>query len=153
MTSRRDQVAANMLTRDLVLLHMPSGISSERGQQPPALRMMERRRRTRENVRLPVLVFSNDRVAECMTHNLSSEGLFFRSEVSIDSGAQLTCFLKIPRYGAACSGDALTVVCRVQVLRSERLSGSDGFGIAGRIEEYHCVDTSERAFRAGDAAR
>jgi len=114
-----------------------------------ASRKVERRNRLRESVRWPVLLFhANGEIVECITENVSSRGLFFRSETCLDSGAVLKCALKIPRHGQQTSKEVLTILCQARVLRSNPIAADGPFGIACRIEEYHCIGASRPASRA-----
>jgi PilZ domain len=98
----------------------------------------ERRHRVREKVHWQILVLGGPGGSvECMTENLSSEGIFFLSEMPVSCGEVLTCALRVPRYGSSACG-VLTVFCQARVVRSERAPDGNSFGIACQLEDYRC---------------
>src|SRR5579872_1836256 len=113
----------------------------------------ERRKRLREKVHWPILVLTGrGGSAEGVTENVSSEGIFFLSEIPSHYGELLTCALKVPRYGSSAT-TALTVLCKARVLRTERIPDSNSFRIACRLEDYRCTAAIDLAVLSTAAAQ
>jgi hypothetical protein len=97
----------------------------------------ERRIRTRTKVRWPVLVFRDDGKTriETVTENLSSTGFYCFSSGGFTPGERLFCQLRVPTHDPHNYSGAISLECRVVVMRSE-LMPDGSFGTACRIEDY-----------------
>jgi hypothetical protein len=70
----------------------------------------ERRSRTRAQLRLPVHVMVGDQHVECVTRDLSCEGLYLLSDRVIPQGTVCACTLSIPGEELAIA-ESLQVSC------------------------------------------
>src|SRR5882724_4923704 len=98
----------------------------------------DRRKRVRTTVHWPVLLFRDaaSGALETITRDLSSNGFYCLSGTPILCGEHLWCELRVPAHHPFRFGKALSLRCRVQVVRSE--AAAEGlYGLACRIEDYH----------------
>jgi hypothetical protein len=99
----------------------------------------ERRRRARVRVHWPILLFPNqigEDAVPLITQNLSSEGFYCLSGKAFTVGELLLCTLQIPMNDLGAGESRLE--CRVRVVRVEKNASEDQYGIACRMEDYHC---------------
>jgi PilZ domain len=106
-------------------------------------RLVERRRRVRTGLHLPVLMFRHGAgdAVETNTRDLSSDGFYCVSRVQFEVGERLLCSLKIPTHDPNGQHLERNLECTVRVMRVVPQKSGDLFGIACRIEDYHISPT------------
>ena len=102
----------------------------------------DRRCRVRVVVHWP-LIFRDHAgiISEAVTHNLSSQGVYFHAEAPCVPGEVLAATMMVPTHNPENSGQVIPVSCKLRILRVETLTGNR-FGIGCRIEEYHIHSAS-----------
>jgi hypothetical protein len=80
-------------------------------------------------------VFRRDEVIECVTENISGEGIYFISLRSLIAGEQLEIDLLLPPLKSGHNAVNVHLRCRAQVVRVDTRQGP-GVGVACRIEQY-----------------
>jgi hypothetical protein len=98
----------------------------------------ERREWQRIDVQWPALLFrtQRDTPIECLTGNLSSNGVLLVSAEPFAVGECFHCRIDMPAHNPR-NGNAF-LSCLVQVVRVER-DVRGGFGIACKIQDYQIV--------------
>ena len=74
---------------------------------------------------------------ETITEDLSSDGFYCLSKVPFAAGEMLFCTIHIPIADAGCGASHLE--CRVRVVRVEKSSADDKYGIACLTEDYDVI--------------
>lgn len=99
---------------------------------------LERRKRVRFDVRWPVCFFGVEvgRTVETRTENLSSSGFHCLSPVQLPVGDLMICVLGVPSPRPLHNGRALSLECKVRILRVEPADERQSYGIACEIEDY-----------------
>jgi PilZ domain-containing protein len=80
--------------------------------------------------------FSREEVIECVTENISGEGIYFVSLRSLIAGERLEIDLHLPPLNSGQNQVEVHLRCRAQVLRVESTHHGLSMGIACRIESY-----------------
>jgi c-di-GMP-binding flagellar brake protein YcgR len=103
----------------------------------------ERRRLTRVNLHLPVLVLRSgaEEPLRSETTDISNGGFHFTSEVPMNPGDKLTCLIALPGHGVV--KDGLLINCEAEVVRVVTRAEIRGFGIGCRIAKYSVVPNRE----------
>lgn len=97
----------------------------------------DRRNRLRVVVHWPLIFRSQSGgLSEAITHDLSSQGLYFHSDQPSVVGELLYGTLMVPAYHPENPTQVIPVNCTLRVLRVEALA-ANRFGIGCHIEEYH----------------
>ena len=110
-----------------------------------SLPVEERRTRARARVRLPVHIMTRGQYFECVTKDLSCEGLYMFSDRLIPHGSVCACTIALPGSGSALP-DSVQVECTLEILRVEP-AGSD-YGIACRIRKYFVIGSQRLGLSA-----
>lgn len=107
----------------------------------PAPATHERRRRPRLALAWTVYILrgSDERPVESRTKNISSDGLYLYLSEPVSPGEPLRCIIRIPSPGQPGNRRSLSLDCKVRVVRVEKDSSSNTFGIACRIEDYTVI--------------
>jgi hypothetical protein len=135
------------------LLESTAAVSDEIG-DALAFATADRRKRPRIRVRWRIVLSRTplgEGAAETVTENLSSDGFYCFSKIPFVAGELLFCQVDIPTADSGCGASHLQ--CRVRVLRVERSTGDDKYGIACLTEDYDVVGCGDHcgATRAVDA--
>src|SRR5215472_14988735 len=121
------------------LLESTAAVSDEIG-DALAFATVDRRKRHRIRVRWRILLSRTppgEGAEETVTENLSSDGFYCFSKIPFVAGELLFCKVDIPTSDSGCGASHLQ--CRVRVLRVERSTGDDKYGIACLTEDYDVV--------------
>ena len=100
----------------------------------------ERRKRARVRVRWRLVLSrdpSGEEAVETLTEDLSSDGFYCFSKVPFAAGELLFCKIHIPIADAGCGASHLE--CHARVVRVEKSSAEDNYGIACLTEDYDVV--------------
>ena len=97
------------------------------------LPLQERRTRARAPIRMPVHIMAAGQHFECVTKDLSCEGIYMLSDRQLPHGSVCVGTIALPGLDSG-TADAVQVTCTLEVVRSEQLGS--GFGIACRIRKY-----------------
>src|SRR5689334_17177928 len=102
-------------------LELAIGMERPQVRGPPGVSRSDRRKRARSHVHWPVCFFGGGvgRTVETTTENLSSSGFLCFSPVPLNPGDLMICVLGIPSHQHVHSGRALSLECKVRVLRVE----------------------------------
>jgi hypothetical protein len=101
------------------------------------LERVERRRRTRMQVRWSISFFQSDtEVVESTTWNLSSDGFYCLANIRFVPGEIRECTLGIPLHHPNPGNEVMLVWCRVRVIRVEMTGETGLFGVGFQIEDY-----------------
>jgi PilZ domain len=102
-------------------------------------RPVERRKLERLPLQLSLQfsrVFRREEVIECVTENISGEGIYFISLRSLIAGEQLEIDLLLPPLKSGHNLVNVHLRCRAQVVRIDSKRQGPGIGVACRIEQY-----------------
>lgn len=96
----------------------------------------ERRQRERLALRCPVRILASAEgpADDAITVNLSSQGIYWISQVPCTPGQRIGCYVFIDPGGFRSGAASVSLYCRVRVVRVEEVA--TGFGVGGRIEQY-----------------
>jgi hypothetical protein len=118
---------------------LPNGVDSEpmRVDQNNSFGDSERRHRQRLPLHWNVYIFREADSCPLLsrTKDLSSEGFYCLVEKPLTPGEEVYCDIIIPPQGAFIQSAGGSLHCRIRILRVEA-TGSGGYGLACRIEEY-----------------
>ena len=101
----------------------------------------ERRRHTRINLRLPVLLLQRDleEPLRCETTDISNHGFYFTTPVPLNLGDKINCLITLPGHVAGAAKEGLLLNCNAEVVRVVARAEVPGFGIGCRITEYEVI--------------
>jgi hypothetical protein len=132
------------LSRQLMVLQAaPRGVrieGREFGLKAGSVKMAsvnpERRQRERLALRCPVRILASAEspADDAVTVNLSSQGIYWISQIPCTPGQRIGCYVFINPNGFRSGASAVSLYCRVRVVRVEEVA--TGFGVGGRIEQY-----------------
>ncbi len=100
---------------------------------------VERRKFERVPLQLPIQFARANRpeeVIDCVTENISGEGIYFVSCFPLVAGERLEVDLLFPPHNSARNKVSVHLRCQVQVMRVASSGQGLGFGIACRIKTY-----------------
>ena len=110
---------------------------------------MERRTRFRTTLHWEVRFFHSGpfNILETVTQNLSSGGFYCLAETPLVPGELMTCSLKLPAHHPSGGEQAVSLECKVRVIRVEARDADGLYGIGCRIEDYHFLHAAGTAMR------
>jgi hypothetical protein len=96
----------------------------------------ERRDQERVALQCPVTILTplGGAWGEAMTVNMSSQGIYWISQLPFTPGLQVQCSIAIGAQGLRSEAEPIFLACRVRVVRVE--STGEGVGVGCRIEQY-----------------
>jgi hypothetical protein len=106
---------------------------------PTVARRVEQRTRFRTRLHWQVRFFQPSplETVETITQNLSSSGFYCLAQTPFVPGELMTCSLKLPAHHPHGVEQAVSLECRVRVVRVEAPDVDGFYGIGCRIEDYH----------------
>ena len=140
------------MARKVLACHGTSSMSAKPIEQFPAYLEMngtgapavagpveQRRTRVRTRLHWPVRFFQPSALhtVETVTQNLSSSGFYCLAQTPFVPGELMTCSLKLPAHHPNGVEQAVSLECRVRVVRVEAPDVDGFYGIGCRIEDYH----------------
>ena len=120
------------------------GDQQAENREPDGIDPLERRRRPRLQLRLPVYLFGEDGLEplQATTLNISSDGFYCLSKDPLELGQVCGCLLVVPAHDPDARQRKITLTCRVRVVRISHSESDQLFGIACQIEDYHFANHS-----------
>jgi hypothetical protein len=117
----------------------------------PGSDLVERRRRTRLRLRWAVCFLREDGrdLSYATTVDISSDGFYCLSNVTLPPGQVLGCLLLLPTHDPEERERRIALECRVRVLRVNNREIDSMFGIACQIEDHHFSELDSRHEGAG----
>lgn len=105
---------------------------------PAVAGRVERRTRFRTMLHWQVRFFQPSPLdtVETVTQNLSSGGFYCLAQTPLVPGEITTCSLKLPAHHPN-GAEAVSLECKVRVIRVEAPDADGLYGIGCRIEDYH----------------
>ena len=103
----------------------------------------ERRKRARIRVHWRIVLSrhrSGEGASETITEDLSSDGFYCFSRIPFVAGELLFCTLYLPTGDSRCGASHLE--CRVRVVRVEKRSTGNNYGVACMTEDYEVIGCS-----------
>ena len=111
---------------------------------------VERRMRFRTRLHWEVRFFHPGllNILETVTQNLSSGGFYCLAETPLVPGELMTCSLKLPAHHPSGGEQAVSLECKVRVIRVEARDADGLYGMGCRIEDYHFLHAAGTGMRA-----